>query len=97
MGARVVLPHGLRAPVAGLIDCRLRLPQGADSTGAGNRPALVDGDAEDFIGIPGLLTPAPTADPRDVVDAIARLNALEGVTIEPGQRLAIPSEYADAG
>ncbi|HEX5858625.1 MAG TPA: LysM peptidoglycan-binding domain-containing protein [Microbacterium sp.] len=39
---------------------------------------------------------APTADPRDVVDAIARLNALDGVTIEPGQRLAIPAEYADA-
>ena len=39
---------------------------------------------------------APTADPRDVVDAIARLNALDGVTIDPGQRLAIPAEYADA-
>jgi len=36
---------------------------------------------------------APSADPRDVVDAIARLNALEGVTITPGQRLAIPGEY----
>ena len=39
---------------------------------------------------------APAADPRDVVDAIARLNALDGVTIAPGQRLAIPAEYADA-
>ena len=39
---------------------------------------------------------APAADPRDVVDAIARLNALDGVTITPGQRLAIPAEYADA-
>ena len=37
---------------------------------------------------------APTADPRDVVDAIVRLNALEGVTIESGQRIAIPTEYA---
>jgi Tfp pilus assembly protein FimV len=37
---------------------------------------------------------APSADPRDVVDAIARLNALDGVTIKPGQRLAIPAEYA---
>ncbi|MGC5169510.1 LysM peptidoglycan-binding domain-containing protein [Micromonospora sp. DT81.3] len=37
---------------------------------------------------------APAADPRDVVDAIARLNALDGVTITPGQRLAIPAEYA---
>ncbi|HWI29933.1 MAG TPA: LysM peptidoglycan-binding domain-containing protein [Microbacterium sp.] len=39
---------------------------------------------------------APAADPRDVVDAIARLNALEDVTITPGQRLAIPAEYAPA-
>ena len=39
---------------------------------------------------------APSADPRDVVDAIARLNALDGVTITPGQRLAIPAEYTDA-
>jgi len=36
---------------------------------------------------------APSADPRDVVDAIVRLNALQGVTISAGQRLAIPEEY----
>ena len=39
---------------------------------------------------------APAADPSDVVDAIARLKALDGVTIAPGQRLAIPAEYTDA-
>lgn len=37
---------------------------------------------------------APQADPRDVVDAIVRLNALEGVTVRAGQSLAIPAEYA---
>lgn len=37
---------------------------------------------------------APDADPRDVVDAIVRLNALEGVTVQAGQSLAIPAEYA---
>jgi Tfp pilus assembly protein FimV len=37
---------------------------------------------------------APGADPRDVVDAIVRLNALDGVTVSAGQQLAIPSEYA---
>ncbi|KRB35996.1 LysM peptidoglycan-binding domain-containing protein [Microbacterium sp. Root180] len=37
---------------------------------------------------------APQADPRDVVDAIVRLNALEGVTLQAGQTLAIPAEYA---
>ncbi len=37
---------------------------------------------------------APSADPRDVVDAIVRLNALEGVTVSAGEELAIPAEYA---
>jgi Tfp pilus assembly protein FimV len=37
---------------------------------------------------------APSADPRDVVDAIVRLNALQGVAISAGQRLAIPAEYS---
>ena len=39
---------------------------------------------------------APAADPRDVVDAIVRLNALDGVTVSAGQRLSIPAEYAPA-
>lgn len=39
---------------------------------------------------------APAADPRDVVDAIARLNALDSGTVSAGQRLAIPAEYSDA-
>jgi Tfp pilus assembly protein FimV len=37
---------------------------------------------------------APASDPRDVVDAIVRLNALDGVTLLAGQSLAIPAEYA---
>lgn len=37
---------------------------------------------------------APAADPRDVVDEIVRLNALEGVTVSAGQRLSIPAEYS---
>ena len=36
---------------------------------------------------------APDRDPRDVVDAIVRLNALESVTVQAGQSLAIPAEY----
>lgn len=39
---------------------------------------------------------APGADPRDVVDAIVRLNALEGVSVSAGQQLSIPAEYAPA-
>jgi len=37
---------------------------------------------------------APQADPRDVVDSIVRLNALDGVTVDPGQELAIPAQYS---
>ena len=37
---------------------------------------------------------APSEDPRDVVSAIVRLNGLDGVMIESGQRIAIPTEYA---
>jgi LysM repeat protein len=37
---------------------------------------------------------APNADPRDVVDAIANLNALSSGVVQPGQRLAIPPQYA---
>lgn len=39
---------------------------------------------------------APQSDPRDVVDAIVRLNALDSVTVPAGQRLSIPAEYASA-
>jgi Tfp pilus assembly protein FimV len=39
---------------------------------------------------------APGADPRDVVDAIVHLNALDGVSVTPGERIAIPAEYAPA-
>ncbi|MBW9093601.1 LysM peptidoglycan-binding domain-containing protein [Microbacterium jejuense] len=38
---------------------------------------------------------APGHDPRDVVDQIARLNALDGVSVQVGQELAIPLEYSD--
>ncbi|MDD7930300.1 LysM peptidoglycan-binding domain-containing protein [Microbacterium thalli] len=37
---------------------------------------------------------APQADPRDVVDAIIRLNALGSGQLDAGQTLAIPAEYA---
>jgi hypothetical protein len=37
---------------------------------------------------------APNADPRDVVADITNLNGLESGVIQPGQRLAIPAQYA---
>lgn len=39
-------------------------------------------------------TVAPQADPRDVVADIAKLNQLDGSTINAGQRLAIPAQYS---
>lgn len=39
---------------------------------------------------------APSADTRDVVDDIARLNALSSGELAAGQSLAIPTEYVDA-
>jgi Tfp pilus assembly protein FimV len=39
---------------------------------------------------------APAEDPRDVIDAFARLNALSGGTLSIGDELAVPVEYAAA-
>ncbi|MET0735325.1 MAG: LysM peptidoglycan-binding domain-containing protein [Microbacterium sp.] len=39
---------------------------------------------------------APQSDPRDVVDEIARLNALEGGELLAGQTIAIPADLAVA-
>lgn len=36
---------------------------------------------------------APSADPRDVVDEIVRLNALGSSSVAAGQRIAIPSAF----
>jgi hypothetical protein len=38
---------------------------------------------------------APQEDPREVISRIVHLNQLAGSDVEPGQRLAIPSEYAE--
>ncbi|NQX12992.1 LysM peptidoglycan-binding domain-containing protein [Microbacteriaceae bacterium VKM Ac-2855] len=38
---------------------------------------------------------APSADPRDVIDSIVSLNQLTSAMLEPGQRLAVPTAYAD--
>ncbi|QEO09876.1 LysM peptidoglycan-binding domain-containing protein [Protaetiibacter larvae] len=37
---------------------------------------------------------APEADPREVVSALVALNQLPSAEVQPGQRLAIPAEYA---
>jgi LysM repeat protein len=37
---------------------------------------------------------APSSDPRDVISDIVHLNQLSTSDVQPGQRLAIPSQYA---
>ncbi|MDQ4138264.1 MAG: hypothetical protein M3116_05380 [Actinomycetota bacterium] len=39
-------------------------------------------------------TIAPQADPREVISSIVRLNGLPSADVQPGERLAIPFEYA---
>ena len=38
---------------------------------------------------------APNADPREVIADIMSLNRLQSSSVTPGQRVAIPTEYAD--
>lgn len=37
---------------------------------------------------------APSVDPRDAIHEIQKLNALTSVSLQAGQQLAIPAEYA---
>ena len=37
---------------------------------------------------------APNSDPRDVISDLVRLNQLDTAVVQPGQRLAIPAQYA---
>ncbi len=37
---------------------------------------------------------APTADPREVIGEITRLNMLQGGVLQIGQELSIPAAYA---
>lgn len=38
---------------------------------------------------------APSADPRDVIGRIVTLNGLDSAVVSPGQRLAVPQQYAE--
>ncbi len=38
---------------------------------------------------------APGVDPQSVVSAIADLNQLDSLTVQPGQQLAIPAEFSN--
>ncbi|MCR2794411.1 LysM peptidoglycan-binding domain-containing protein [Microbacterium sp. zg.Y625] len=64
----------------------------ADSAPAGSFETVTVAPGESLWGIAEEV--APQADPRDVIDAIVRLNALETSAVAAGQRLSIPLEYA---
>ncbi|WP_378145836.1 LysM peptidoglycan-binding domain-containing protein [Cnuibacter sp. UC19_7] len=38
---------------------------------------------------------APGDDPREVIASIRNLNGLSGSEVQPGQKLAVPQQYAD--
>lgn len=70
---------------------------GALASGEGSAPA---GTFEQVTVMPGdtlwsiAETVAPGADPRDVIDAIMRLNALPSGELVSGETLSLPQEYA---
>lgn len=70
---------------------------GALASGEGSAPA---GTFEQVTVMPGDTLwsiaegIAPGADPRDVIDAIVRLNALSSGSLVAGQSLALPLEYS---
>ena len=72
---------------------------GALASGEASTPA---GTFEQVTVLPGdsrwsiAESAAPAADPRDVVDAIVRLNALASGQLEAGQTISIPLEYTAA-
>jgi hypothetical protein len=39
---------------------------------------------------------APNADPRDFIQDVVDLNALEGSSLQAGERIAIPAQYTEA-
>lgn len=69
---------------------------GALASGEGSAPA---GTFETVTVLPGetlwsiAQSIAPEADPRDVVDAIMRLNALPSGRLDAGQKISLPLEY----
>lgn len=69
---------------------------GALASGEGSAPA---GTFEQVTVMPGdtlwsiAESVAPSADPRDVIDAIMRLNALPSGELAAGEKLSLPLEY----
>lgn len=98
---RAVLTSLVALPLAGAIawsmlgaSSAVAAPDDATTQGASFATVTV-GPGETLWAIASEV--APAADPRDVVDAIKRLNALDSAMLMAGQRLAIPAQYSAAG
>jgi Tfp pilus assembly protein FimV len=93
---RRVVAAAASLPIVGALALAIVSGGGALASGESSAPA---GAFETVTVMPGdslwsiAETVAADADPRDVVDAIMRLNVLPSGELESGQRLAIPLEY----
>jgi hypothetical protein len=68
----------------------------ADAAGSGSPPAAVYHSLRAVVVRPGqslweiAAQAAPSADPRGVIQEIIDVNALSGMSVQPGQRLWVP-------
>lgn len=94
-GRRVLLALASAPVAAGIAFSALAggsaLASGEQSTASFETVTVMPGDTLWSIAADA----APDADPREVVDAIMRLNSLPSGMIQTGTALAIPAEYAD--
>lgn len=97
---RLVLTSAVALPLAAVL--AFSVLAGGSAASAGDQlstpgaafATVMVAPGETLWGIAGQV--APSADPRDVVDAIKRLNSLDSAQLIAGQRLAIPAQYAPA-
>jgi LysM repeat protein len=95
---RVVLATVASLPlVAGVVAAALF---GANSAVASSEQSSAAAQSFDYVTVQagetlwGLAEEiAPSADPRDVIADIVSLNQLPSAEVQPGQKLAVPSEY----
>ena len=94
---RIVIAAVLILPVTGLIASVVASASAASAASAGGALSAVTYRHVQVEAGQSLwqlaISVAPTADPRDVVADIVRLNELPSAIVQPGQSLAIPENY----
>lgn len=95
---RVVLSVFLLLIVAGLVAIAATLGAtqaiASNDAGGSNFGYVVVQPGESLWAVATALD--PSADPRDVIAEIVRLNQLEGSDVQAGQPIAVPLRYSDA-